>query len=144
MGRRSVLDRPENRLPLVRLLAGGTPASELAAAYQVDDQTITNFARKYAIEIVRTRNAAADDAFAPLWVTDKANRVAVLQDDIDAILEREEDQEVGFDEKWTRVKHNALRQVADEMGQLPVRMISRVEGNAVVHVLEGVNLEALA
>jgi hypothetical protein len=141
------LERGRVKLALIRdLAAGDETQTMLAAKYGVDQGSISKFASRHAIEIQGVIGKL-DDRFAGLWIADKANRIAEYQQmiaDIDAIVEASTvDGRVNIvDADVLRTKLATLRQVAEELGQLPARVTVKHEG-AVKMIVEGVDLANL-
>jgi hypothetical protein len=118
---------------LIRDLATGEKTQvQLAAEYGVVQSSISEFADRHRDEITGLR-ARVEDEWAALWAADKFNRVAEIQSDIEDIGRSD-------DEKLLRVKHAALRQIAEELGQLK----TQVEvGGKVTYVIEGIDPSVL-
>lgn len=113
----------------------------LAVKYGVSQPAITQFAQRHVREIERVRENLSDE-FAALWVAEKKRRVAVYQADIERIEEKsQKDASSVADAEIMRVKHSALKAVAEELGQLPARV--NVTVSPVLHILEAVDPEAL-
>lgn len=152
------------RFSLQRDIAEGklSPA-ELRAKYNASSAGIRDFGNRHAAVIAEMR-ANLEDKLAGLWVADKQKRVAAYMADIELVdsetervltgrdeamsegaaraLEADEDGEL-LDVQLTvatdlgrlsRIKHRALRSVAEELGQLPTRMVVKSEGGGAVHV----------
>lgn len=136
------LSRGHVKLDLIRKLATMEHTdTELAEQYGVAVRSIGRFRDRNMEEIVAVR-AQLHDQFAGLWVVDKAKRVAELQADIEqlselAAMDGADDASDAIPE-YMRLKHSALRSVAEEMGQLPARMSIKVEGS-IRHELIGVD-----
>lgn len=126
------------KLRLIRELAAAEkPNVQLAEEYNVSDERISQFKQENrdAIEHVRTHMA---DEFAGILLADKKNRLAEYVSDVDEANERG-----GSD--WAearRIKHNALRQIAEELGQIPNKTSMAVEGK-VEYVIEGIDISKL-
>lgn len=135
------LSRGHIKIDLIRKLATMEHTdTELAEQYGVAIRSIGRFRERNIDEIVAVRGQLHDQ-FAGLWVVDKARRVAELQADIEqlselAALDGGEASDMVPD--FLRLKHAALRGVAEEMGQLPARMSIKVEGS-IRHELIGVD-----
>jgi hypothetical protein len=120
----SPLERAQVRIPLIQMLAVGTTSQvELAARYGVTQGAISKFGTRHAAEIQSVREGVEMKVVAlGLWIADKVTRVGVLQDDaerIDSWLDLiTEDGPAAPDAALLRVKHAALRAVAEELGQL--------------------------
>lgn len=161
---RDFLDRGHVRIALQRDLAtGGQTHEALAAKYGATKSGITSFAKRYSAVIAEIA-ADLDNQFAGLWAANKERRIASYQADVELVesevdrvlAEREatmakakdaggevdEDGEL-LDAQLTvatdlgrlnRIKHRALRSIAEELGQLPTRMVVKSEGGGAVHV----------
>jgi hypothetical protein len=152
MASRGALERAHVRTALIRDLAtGGHTRRQLAARYGVAHPSIVEFAQRHADEVTALRARLAeivDNTFAHLWIADKVSRVAEYQqdaEDADAILADAEAIHAGV--QWAetkRIKAQALRAVAEELGQLPSRHTLQHEGGVSVrYVIEGVDMDAL-
>jgi predicted transcriptional regulator len=122
---------------LVRELAANEKSQvTLAQEYGVTQGAISQFSARHSDEIEATRNNLADEWFG-LWVTDKRNRVAEYQDDIEKINEVLANEP---DDKLLKTKLSILRQVAEELGQLKetVELTGKL-----TYVVEGVDLTRL-
>lgn len=112
---------PEGRLrggekrQFLRDLAEGTmTGKQLAEKYGRSVSWISTCRRRYAAEI-NALKANIENQLFNLWVAEKANRIAEYQDDVQALAASDE-----LDKDLLRVKHAALRSVAEEMGHLRV------------------------
>lgn len=138
---RNPLTRPWVMRKLMRELAiGEKTQAVLAEEYGVSQPAISIFGSRHreAIEAIRTR---MDDEFAGLWIANKANRLIAYQSDVEMI---EDLNAKTPDSEWTRIRHRALRNVAEEMGHLPPRVaiVNNNQARIDYHV-SGINLEAL-
>jgi hypothetical protein len=167
------LERPWNRRRLIHELARGeVKQSDLAVRYDVSRVAITDFKARHADAIEQVR-ADLENEFAGLWIADKTNRLMALQDDIehiatrltstdleDALADYVRDDDIDSDERkrraervadalaadpaWMRLRHQALRAAADELGQIPNKTTVAIEQPITVrHVLEGVDVDGL-
>jgi len=131
------------RLRLQRELAAGEKTyEELALEFDVTEDTISNFSKRYKLEIETIRRELADE-FAGLWIAKKEARLAEFQQDVEDINDAVE---AGDEDDWSkllRVKHTALRYVAEELGHLPGRPQIHVENAKVTYQVEGVDLSLL-
>lgn len=125
--------KAHQRMALLRdIVSGQLTVFEMSLKYERAESTIYHFKKVHAHEIDAMR-ADARNEFAALWVADKVNRVATYQDDIETLNELEDPQAL-------KLKHNALRAVAEEMGQLT----TKAEVNATVqYEVTGVDPEAM-
>lgn len=121
------LERSGVRHALIRELAGGeVTQTELAAKYGVTTAAMTYFKQRHADRIAEVRQNL-DNEFAGLWAARKAARIDALQRDIeiaDGLLDPGSPGDDGVlsegpDPAWARVKAQALRMIAEELGQIP-------------------------
>jgi len=155
------LDRNvRERMALIRLLAlGEKNAAELARERDVTASGIRAFARRYADEIEAVRTNIRDE-YAGLWIAQKRERLTAYQQnaelitrEIEALADGRvtvhggesdgEEADDGADSlgdisgaigRLTRAYDRALRSVAEELGQLPTRMLVKAEEGGAVHV----------
>lgn len=129
------LEKGWRRAALIRDLATQEKTQvQLAEAYGVGQPAISQFATRHADDIAAVR-AKIEDKWAALWAADKFNRVAELQADIEGI-----DADGPDADKLLRVKHAALRQIAEELGQLK----THVEvGGQITYTISGLNPDVL-
>lgn len=118
------------------LAAGKKSRAQLAREWGISRPTVTAFAKRHAAEIDAIR-VALDDEFAGLWIAAKGARIAAYQADLEASASS------GYGGHFEQVRTRAqiLRQVAEELGQLPGR--TGVVVVPVTHVLVDVNLDDL-
>jgi len=111
------------------------PVTRLAELYGVTDQAIRDFRKRHAKKIEAIREAfvaGLDTRLVGLWIADQGNRIAAYQDDVDLIdhhLAESLDKESGG---LLRIKHSALKSVAEELGALPTRATVDHSGNVEV------------
>lgn len=150
-------------MKLIRALALGEKTNaELAREREVTASAIKEFSKRHAAAIAEVK-ANVVDAFAGLWIAQKHERVAayqqtaeVLAAEIDALVDgrvavhggdtdaEDAEDDGGVGEflndisgalgRLTRAYDRALRSVAEELGQLPTRMVVKNEGGGAVHV----------
>lgn len=120
---------------LVQDLAfGNLTHAQLGEKYGVSRPAITAFKARHAERIAEVV-ANKDDAFAGLWIAKKERRIAEYLRDVEEVNDLDTP-----DAQLKRVKHNALRAVAEELGQLK----TNVEVESKVHyTVEGVDLDKL-
>jgi hypothetical protein len=123
-------------------LAQGTSKREVAESVGCAVTTVDEVERRYsrAIEQLRIHMQAQ---FGHLWIAQQEARLHMYQQDIDDInddLRASADSEEKA--RLMRVKHTALRQAAEELGQLPGRIAVHVESAQVTYRLEGIDIEA--
>jgi len=130
---------PADRRNLARQLAmGEIKRSQLARDYDVTTGYITQFAKQHQREIDAIR-ADLDNQFAGLWIADKEQRLAAYAADFELSAAGD----YGAHYEQIRTRSAILRNVAEELGQLPTRSTTAIVV-PVVHVIEGgVDLEAL-
>lgn len=129
------LTKPWNRVVVIQQLADGKLSNtEIAEKWGITPQAISQFGKRYAAEIEAQR-ADLENEFAALWVADKHKRIAVLQQDIEQADFLQSIIPTGDSGAVARVKHAALKQVAEELGQIPnktqVQHTGKVEYNIV-------------
>lgn len=130
-------ERPWHRRQFCRELAAGEVSrAALARKYGISRAAVTQFARRHQAEIDELK-ANADDAFAGLWIADKSARMAAYQAD----LELSGTGKYGSHWEQIRTRTQILKQVAEELGQMPPR--AGIVVIPVTHVIEGVDVEAL-
>jgi len=123
------------RRKLIRELALKMPDvtyTEIAKRYNVTQAAISQFAKKHADEIAAVAKDA-DDQFAGLLIADKAHRLALLQEIVEkagvpapkvtnAGRVAYDDEGNMITEIDVRAQMQALKQAAEELGQLPTRV----------------------
>jgi hypothetical protein len=138
-GRRPVkghLERGWVKHRLIRDFAIGEKTGEsLAVQYGCSRTSISNFKKKYALEIEEVRNNLADE-YAGVWVADKLNRVREYQ-------EAAEKMASGASPRNAEVLVSILKAVAEELGQLPARTQVQVNTQAVTYQVIGINPDEL-
>ena len=138
--------------------------ADLAGEFGISPSTLTRFIARHKEEIEAVR-AGTEQRMTDLWIADKGARMAAYQRDVD-VVEAEiesvvadrssQDGDVFPGEgdarlvdtsdqlgRLMRAKHRALRQAAEELGQIPSKVQINVGGERVKHVLEGVDIEAV-
>lgn len=141
------LEHPATRQRLIRDVAKGEASQgSLALTYGVSQQAISLFTQRHAERIAQVA-AKLDDEFAGLWIADKANRLAVLQAQVDDVLEVMSDPDraakAGMQAaEMIRVVQTGLKQTAEELGQLPGKISVQHSGSLAVQ-LNGVDVAAL-
>lgn len=134
------LERGNTRYRLIRAVAQGERNQlDLAEDFGCTQSAISRFIQRHAGEIMQARNDLLD-RFGHLWVADKGARIAELQQIIEDIEALGEDGRT--DPEQMRVKLAALRSVAEELGQLPARMVIKHEGTVRTEIV-GADLAAL-
>jgi hypothetical protein len=113
------------------------PVTRLAELYGVTDQAIRDFRKRHIKKITAIREAfvaGLDTKLVGLWIANQEARIAAYQDDVDLIdqhLAESLDPDAGSD-KFLRIKHGALKSVAEELGALPTRATVDHSGNVEV------------
>jgi transposase-like protein len=118
--------------------------TQLAREYGVVQSSISEFGTRHAVEIEAAK-VDIESEFAGLWVAKKVNRLAELESDIERIIESNAGDTVRMaDAELLRVKAGLLRQVADELGQIPNKSHVKVEQEIKVkYLMTDVNDEDL-
>jgi hypothetical protein len=159
-GPRAFLERPGHvRFQLQRLLAEGNHSkAQLAKQFGASVEGIREFEKRHVATIQAMRDDL-NNRFAGLWIADKEQRVASYMADVELVEaetarvldarnepkagapEPDEDGELAAEVtvatdlgRLSRIKHRALRSVAEELGQLPTRMLVKAEEGGAVHV----------
>lgn len=120
------LSRGRNRAILIRELAlGAAPKTALAKRFGVTDAAIRLFEARWEAEIDAARGDLESE-WVGLWIADKYNRIAELQQIAEDVGEQLTDiagRLEGFDNQigvpLLKIYKDILRQVAEELGQLP-------------------------
>lgn len=137
----------------------------LAEALGCSEGAIQHFTERHLDEILAERTRITEE-LSRLWITDKLNRLAEYQQDVEDINSIMEDkleasQPAPYDPldpasdgkatpsalddlpTWLRAKAQILRAVAEEVGQLPQRVNVQVGGSLVTYKIEGVDMELI-
>lgn len=125
------------------LAANDLTPTELVDKYGKAPSTIEGFRRRNQLLIEAMREDAADQ-YAGLWSAAKEYRIAEYQqdvEDINAYIERAVAAGEELNDKMLARKHNALKMIAEELGQLPQRVQQAPSQHEVVYRIEGVNHE---
>jgi hypothetical protein len=129
---------------VIRDLADGQSLRVLERKYGIAHTTIVAFKQKHADEIAELQEAVADEMHG-LWIADKRHRVAEYQqmyDDLEATVNTllMHGTTLGpQDMAILKEKRSALRNVAEELGQLPNRNQVSVGGASVVFNYPGID-----
>lgn len=128
------------RYILLRDLAEGALTYDaLAEKHGLSNKSsVAHYAKNYSDEIAAMRDNLEDE-WAGIWVADKRKRIQEYQ----AIVEEvEEDLRVnGQDAALQRVRMTALKSIAEELGQLPSRVVIRQVGQKADYSLDGVDFD---
>lgn len=137
------LENPWTRRELIVKLAHSAKTQEtLAAEYNVTQSSISEFASRHAQEIQAVR-ADKENEFAGIAIANKANRLATYQSVLERLAGAVEvaadldDDEQAMDEKTAGAVAKILRNVAEELGELPNRV--QLSGDVAVGVSYTVN-----
>jgi hypothetical protein len=119
---------------LIREFALGEKTGRtLAAEYGVSVTSISNFKRKFGMEIEEVRNNLADE-FAGVWVAKKLDRIRQYQEAAEKMAD-------GRSPRNQEVLVTILKAVAEELGQLPARTQVSVSTENVTYQIVGVSVE---
>lgn len=130
------LERGWVKYKLIRELATNVKTqAQLAEEYGVSDVSISKFKTRHLTEVNEV-TAQLEDEFAALWLANKASRIAELQADIDNIGD-------SLDPDLLKAKHAAIRNAAEELGQLPSRYNVQVNNAPVTYRIDGVDMDQL-
>lgn len=130
------LERGWVKQRLVREIAlGDMTGVALAERYGVSTTSISAFKKRHAFEIEEVRNHLADE-YAGLWVQQKMNRIAELQQAAEKMAN-------GTSPRNQEVLVTILKAVAEELGQLPARTQVQVNTAEVTYQVVGINVEDL-
>jgi hypothetical protein len=131
------LERGWAKASLIRELAAGEKTrKQLGAEYGVAQSNITRFADRHVDAIEKVR-AHLDDEWAGLWIANKRNRVAEYEADVERI---NASLDLVPDKDLLRTKQSALKQVAEELGQLK----QEIEvGGGLMFTVRGIDLKDL-
>jgi hypothetical protein len=144
---------------MIELAKGELDVATLAHTLGAAPQSVWDFRKRHEAEIeAMVRDLERE--FVALWVADKAHRLAEYQQDISDANEiimdamepaapreldpldpgaADEDGTPGSNQApvWVRIKQNALRAVAEELGQIPNRVRMDLGGSVVTYRIEG-------
>lgn len=155
------LERPWIRWQLVRELAlKEETRAQLARRYGVDRSAMTQFAQRHTAAIAAVEREIENE-MAGLWIAQKRNRIAVYQQDVEEItklVERDVDPSTAPNRpadrddpgagqivvlgakvpSLLRVKAQILHQVAEELGELSVKISVEAQelGNQIASLVE--------
>lgn len=144
------LERGHIKTSLIWYLAEGIwPQNKLAEFFRVEPSRISAFARRHKDEIEAVRKQMDEETqtvLQSLWVTRKDMRMSEYQqtlEDIEEIIFRDLMKGNRIDVSLVKAKFQALRNVAEELGDLPPRIAIQQNTTQVRYTLEGVNLDEL-
>jgi hypothetical protein len=135
----------QERLLKIDLAKGDLSQEKLAAKYGVTGPAIHHFKTRHAAAIAEIKAQIDEGVRAEivgLWIADKANRIAEYQKDVELLTEQVVDGSLEPQDfrGAMKVKQAALRNVAEELGELKVQV--ETDGT-VKYIVEGVNPEDL-
>jgi len=114
--------------------------NQLAAKYGCTQSSISEFITRHADEVASKKQALSDELHG-LWVADRSARMAEYQqtlDDLEGFVSNS-----SMSDKEAReavaLKLRTLRQVADELGQVPQRSPGTTGGTVTISI-DGVEL----
>lgn len=120
----------------MHLARGDKTQARLAELFGVTEQTISQFKKKNQERINAMReeiDRGLEHQFLGLWVVDQAKRIAHYESDIELIdshlAESLDDDRAA---QLLRIKQNAMKSVAEELGALPTRATVDHSGNVEV------------
>lgn len=113
---------------------------DLAAQYGVSQQSINEFKHRNLTQIATAREDI-ENRLSTLWITNKADRLAELEDDVDQINAELESAPLSMRPRLYLAKHRAIRNAAEELGQLAPRDINA--SVTVRYEIAGVDMGAL-
>jgi hypothetical protein len=136
--------RGHTRWQVIRDLAAGMTHVETAEKYGVHLESLVLFKKSHMADIKALQASVAEEADG-LWIASKFNRVAEYQqafEDVDQAIAQILDfgGTLGPAEMAIiKEKRGILKQVAEELGQLPPRNNVTVNGSAVSYHFDGVD-----
>ena len=153
--KRRVLDKPKHKAQIIEWMLEGQPNREIAKRMNVHHQAIAGFRKRHAAELETVETRVLAEVIDPA-ITNKAeriNRLATLYDRMAEIVNTRglmatETRFVGgadygreievqrFDAALTKEMRAALRDVAEELGQIPKAGITVYNDNRTVIGLE--------
>lgn len=138
---RGVALRGQVRVRLIHDLAlDAWTLQALADQYGVAKQSVDEFRQRHAYQIAVARETIEDQT-SGLWIANKINRLAELEDDVNAINEALESLHDKDKPRLYLAKHRALRLAAEELGQLAPK---KVDASVTVrYEIIGVDMAAL-
>lgn len=110
---------------------GEKTGRDLSEQYGVSQTSISQFKKRYAMEIEEVRNNLADE-YAGVWVANKMDRLRQYQ-------EAAENMAAGKTARSAEVLVTILKAVAEELGQLPARTQVNVSQQSVTYEIVGVS-----
>jgi hypothetical protein len=144
--------RGQTALALVRDLAEDTQSqTALAKKYGTTQSAVSVFKKDHAGEVEALRAQLRAESVG-LWISDKQRRLAEYQRDVEDVNtalagrpDPDNPEQTIYPENpgpLYRAKHTALRNAAEELGELAPRLV-HVSNTQVRYSVQGVDLEAL-
>ncbi len=131
---KGTLERGWKKHRLIRDLALAERSQrELAEQYGVSQNAISQFKKRFALEVEEVRDNLADE-YAGVWVADKLARIQEYQ-------EAAEKMAAGKTPRSTEVLVTILKAVAEELGDLPARTQTNVSIQQTSYEIVGINPE---
>lgn len=141
MSRQQAVLRGPIRVRLIHDLAlDACTERALASEYGVSQPTIHEFKDRHRHQILLARDNI-EDRLSGLWITDKLNRLAELEDDVEQINMALATVGPTDRPRLYLAKHRALRLAAEELGQLAPRKVDATV--SVRYEVVGVDMAAL-
>lgn len=143
-GRRVVLDTAANFPTVVQMLAAGITNRAIAEHYKVSPSAVVKFRGRHGAEIMRLRKAVVEAAAAQeaLWIADRVDRLAVLQDATEQAVTMLDKAPADRVPELIRTIVAALHEAAEQTGQLPARS-ALIAQQIVTYRIEGVDMDKL-
>jgi hypothetical protein len=120
------------------LVDGVLTHAQIAKHFDTTREAVSLFKKRNAVYIEEMQQKR-DDELAGLWIADKLKRVAEYERDVEDINDVHDQEGAELDSLLLTRKHAALRNVAEELGQLKETV--RVE--TATYQVEGVDMGAL-
>jgi predicted transcriptional regulator len=111
--------------------------TQIAEMCEVTPDAVSKFAKRNASIIEEIRNNLEDE-MAGMWVAKKKNRIAYLMRQVE-LVENVLDAGVEVDPSMLRAGQAAIKQIAEELGQLPSRLTVVQAPQEVRYIVEGVD-----
>lgn len=129
------------RILLINELAlDARPQTELAEAFEVTQAAISQFAARHRMRIANAR-AEIESSVAGLWIADKTSRLAELEDLVERLNDEIDGAPAELLPRLALAKCRALRNAAEELGQLAPKRID--VGVQVRYEVVGVDMDRL-
>jgi hypothetical protein len=113
---------------------------DLAERYGVSQPSIHEFKDRHATQIAIARESI-ENHISTLWIADKVARLSELEDDVECINTALTSATLAEQPRLYLAKHRALRNAAEELGQLAPRAIDATV--TVKYQIVGVDMAAL-